>query len=102
MREEGAVALVIGDLQLQLQADIPQISGGRAMGRPSSSDYWDWHNALVKLMTDYKLRAANTFATFGLPQSRIPLGPGKTQSDGTQLDYLLVSQKLAGEAHRIC
>jgi hypothetical protein len=98
LRERGAQAFVIGgDMQIELQPDILECTGPRAMGRATARDYWDRHQILVGFLQKYRCCAANTWAPAGnLAQTRIPFG--KAQADGSQLDYLFASRSLTGTA----
>ena len=84
-------------MQVELQPNIVDYTGPSAIGRATSQNYWERHQALINLMRRNRLWAVNTWAPRGqLVQTRIPFG--KTQGDGSQLDYLFVSQRMEGRA----
>eukprot|EP00973_Karenia_brevis_P065212 9055235-Karenia_brevis.AAC.1 len=84
----GARYFVIGgNFNLELQPNIPGVTGPQALGRPSSSDYWERHDILVRFLKYHGLCAANTWCSADEPlQTRMPFG--KERKEGTQIDYL--------------
>eukprot|EP00973_Karenia_brevis_P088095 12215502-Karenia_brevis.AAC.1 len=88
--------VIAGDFQLELPKNFEGYTGPSALGRQSSSDYWDRADLLMKLMRRFKLCACNTWAAKPDEpvQTRIPWGK-TNQEDGTQIDYILASKGLA-------
>lgn len=94
LQEKGAKELIIGgDLQLEIQANLQDVTGPCANGRVYINEYWERHAALVDLALTFKLSFANTWleneACFNT-RSHWSLA----RSQGSQIDYLLVPHRL--------
>jgi hypothetical protein len=62
LTSKGAKYLIIGgDLQIEVQPDIPDVSGKCCSGRSSCADYWDRHSILVEFALHFATCFANTW-----------------------------------------
>jgi len=90
--------IIIGsDCNLTLKSSIPHITGNQVWERENPHEFRVRHEALVDFLSQFKMRALNTFVS-----QRSATQPkwtwANTQGSRTQIDYLFISEDVVGES----